>query len=265
MRQYSTLYTIGFSAAVCVVCSLLVSSAAVGLKAPQRRNATLDMQRNVCEVAGLIEPGSAPDAQRIQAIFRERIVPVVVDRRTGEETDEDPTGFDPQRVAKDPATSRRAPPNDAGVMRLPDKVLVYKVLKGGKLDQVVIPIEGKGLWSTLYGFLAIDADGRTIRGITFYQHAETPGLGGEVDNPKWKALWVGRKAYDEKGEPRIEVIKGHARPPAEDPYRVDGLSGATLTSRGVSRFVRFWLGEHGLGPYLRNLRERGVTGGGQKT
>jgi len=264
MRQFSTGYTLGFSAAVCVVCSLLVSSAAVGLKARQLRNAALDRRRSVCLVAGLIKPTETPSAERIAELF-EHIEPIVVERATGKETDISPVGFDQKAVASDPATSRQAPSNDAGVTRLPDHVLVYKVYEDDRLDQVIIPIRGKGLWSTLYGFLSLDSDGRTIRGITFYEHGETPGLGGEVDNPRWKELWEGRYAYDQQWEPAIEVIKGHAGPPEEDPYQVDGLSGATITSRGVSHLVRFWLGEHGLGPYMARLRERGELDRGSET
>ena len=99
---------------------------------------------------------------------------------------------------------------------------------------LIMPIEGKGLWSTLYGFLSLDADMNTVRGITFYKHGETPGLGGEVDNPNWKALWNERQAFDADGSVEISVIKGRAGPASEDPHRVDGLSGATLTSKGVS-------------------------------
>ena len=120
---------------------------------------------------------------------------------------------------------------------------------------LVLPIEGYGLWSTLYGFLALDADTKTIRGLTYYQHLETPGLGGEVDNPSWKALWPGRVAFDDTGSPVISVIKGRAGSPQEDPYRVDGLSGATITSRGVTHMLRFWLGEAGFAPYLTRFRE----------
>ncbi len=120
---------------------------------------------------------------------------------------------------------------------------------------LVLPVEGYGLWSTLYGFLALDADTKTIRGLTYYQHLETPGLGGEVDNPSWKALWPGRVAFDETGAPVISVIKGRAGSPQDDPYRVDGLSGATITSRGVTNMLQFWLGEAGFGPYLERFRE----------
>ncbi len=110
------------------------------------------------------------------------------------------------------------------------------------------------MWGTVYGFLALDRDGNTVRGLTFYEQKETPGLGGEIANPKWQALWVGRKAYDAGGAPQLAVIKGQAGPPAEDPYHVDGLSGATITSNGITRLVRFWLSDQGYAPYLKTLR-----------
>jgi Na+-transporting NADH:ubiquinone oxidoreductase subunit C len=114
-----------------------------------------------------------------------------------------------------------------------------------------------GLWSTLYGYLALEPDARTIQGLTFYKHGETPGLGGEVDNPRWKALWPGRLASDEDGTPKIAVVKGRAGSVSEDPYHVDGLSGATITSNGVTNLMHFWLGKNGFGPYLDKQRAQG--------
>ena len=124
-----------------------------------------------------------------------------------------------------------------------------------QLELVVLPIEGLGLWGTLYGFVALDGDLRTIRGLTFYEHKETPGLGGEVDNAGWKALWIGRLAFDEELKPAIAIVKGRAGSVSDDPYAVDGLSGATVTSRGVTNLLRFWLGPEAFGPYLTRLRE----------
>nr|WP_293275380.1 NADH:ubiquinone reductase (Na(+)-transporting) subunit C [Nannocystis sp.] len=155
---------------------------------------------------------------------------------------------------KDPATSTTAPENAAKVFRLPNNALVYHVLKDGKTDTLILPIEGYGLWSVLYGYLAVDKDANTIKGITFYAHAETPGLGGEVDNPKWKALWPGRKIYDDKGQPALSVIKGNAGDPKTDPHHVDGLSGATITSNGVSNLMKFWFGKDGFGPYMAKFK-----------
>jgi len=254
-RQYSTMYTIGFSGAVCIVCSLLVSATAVSLKSRQERNTVADVRKNVLLVAGLIKPGQHVTAKDVSGLFEERIEAAVVDLKTGKYTDIDPSAFDQREAAGDPRRSRKAPPNQAQVSQLPDHALVYKVLKEGEVDEIVLPVEGKGLWSTLYGFIALDSDTATIRGITFYEHGETPGLGGEVDNPKWKARWIGRKAYDEDWNVKISVVKAAAGPVEADPYQVDGLSGATITSRGVSHLVQFWLGENGFGPFLRQFRE----------
>jgi Na+-transporting NADH:ubiquinone oxidoreductase subunit C len=142
------------------------------------------------------------------------------------------------------------------VFRLPNNALVYHVLKDGKTDMLILPIEGYGLWSVLYGYLALDDDANTIKGITFYQHAETPGLGGEVDNPKWKAgCGPGRKIYDDTGKVALSVIKGQAGPAQSAPHRVDGLSGATITSNGVTNTIQFWFGPSGFGPYLKHFQK----------
>lgn len=218
----SRLRTLGFAAAVCVVCASVVSSAAVLLKDRKQANALVEEQKSVLSAAGLVAEGEALEAEEVKRRF-DTVKSIEVELATGE----------------------------------PKRRVVYQVQgEGGGLKMLVLPIEGKGLWSTLRGFLALDADLVTIRGITFHSHAETPGLGGEIDNPKWKARWVGRKAFGPGGEVRIEVVKGAAGSPTDDPYRVDGLSGATITARGVSHLVRFWLGEDGFGPYLRELEPK---------
>lgn len=255
--HFSVKYIILFSVAVCGVCAVFVSTAAVTLADRQEANEKLEKQRNVLEAAGIAGPREKLTRAEIEQRFAP-IEPVVVDLETGEETDVDPHTFDQQAAKKDPARSHEAPENPSRIQRLPDRALIYKVKNdSGGLDMLVLPIEGYGLWGTLYGFLALDSDGNTIRGITYYQHKETPGLGAEVDNPSWKALWPGRKAYGEDWEPKIEVIKGRAGKPAADPYRVDGLSGATITSRGVTNMLRFWLGPEGFGPYLEKFRSQG--------
>jgi Na+-transporting NADH:ubiquinone oxidoreductase subunit C len=170
----------------------------------------------------------------------------------------DPKTYDQRKARSDPAASHAVPPNGAQISRVPNVGTVYFVVDAadrGHIEQIVIPVEGVGMWGTLYGFLAIDRDTTTISGLTYYDQKETPGLGGEAGNPRWQALWRGRKAYDENWEPRIVVIKGHAGPPSQDPHRVDGLSGATITSNGITRMMQFWLGREGYGPFLQRFRE----------
>jgi Na+-transporting NADH:ubiquinone oxidoreductase subunit C len=258
--ERSTGYIVGFAAAVCVVCSVFVAGSAVSLKERQERNELIDVREKVLALAGLVDEAESLSGPEVLARFDDRVVPRVVDLQTGNyEDDVDPADFDQRKAAKDPARSRRADANPAKVQRVPNEALVYHVLEGGTVRTLILPIEGYGLWGTLYGFLALGADARTIEGITFYEHKETPGLGGEVDNPRWKALWPGRRAFDENWDVRIRVKKGQAGPPEADPYRVDGLSGATITSRGITNMLAFWLGPDGFASYLEQYRsERGI-------
>ena len=128
---------------------------------------------------------------------------------------------------------------------------VYLVRKDGEVQQVILPVEGAGLWGTMYGYLAVEADGQTARGLQFYQHIETPGLGDGVDKPAWQAQWNGKRLFDDNGDPLVEVVKGPA--PAGSDYQIDGLAGATLTGRGVSIFIQHWISDEGYGPYLKSL------------
>jgi len=253
--QHSTGYIVGFAVAICLVCAILVASSAVGLKPLQDANKLLDRQTKVLTVAGLMAEGESLSREEITSIFESSIQQKVIDLKTGALNGEiDVAHFDQKTAARDPKTSFEAPENASRVRRLPNNALVFDVVENGELTALILPIEGYGLWGTLYGYIALAPDARTILGITFYEHKETPGLGGEVDNPRWKALWPGRLAFDDRGNPKIAVKKGFAGSPAEDPYNVDGLSGATITSRGVTSLVRFWLGDDGFGPYLASYR-----------
>jgi len=142
----------------------------------------------------------------------------------------------------------------AKIKRRENYATVYLVESNGELDKIILPVRGAGLWSTLHGFLALENDLNTVAGLGFFEHGETPGLGGEVDNPNWKALWPGKKVYDE-GDAKIQLIKGSVDAnTAEAEHKVDGLSGATLTSRGVTNLLQFWMGENGYKPFLSNLQ-----------
>ncbi|WP_022962377.1 Na(+)-translocating NADH-quinone reductase subunit C [Halopseudomonas pelagia] len=243
--------TIMVALLVCLVCSVVVSAAAVALKPVQITNQLLDKKRNILSIAGLLEEGADVEAQF------EKVTARLVDLRTGEFSEEmDPLTYDQQKAAKDPALSERLAASDdiASIRRREDYATVYMVENDDGIETMILPIHGYGLWSTLYGFIALEGDLKTVVGLGFYQHAETPGLGGEVDNPNWRQQWTGKVVYDEDGDVAVQVLKGSvdsSNPNAE--HQVDGLAGATLTSRGVENLVRFWLGENGFGPFLDNL------------
>lgn len=256
----STRYTFLFAAAVCVVCALLVAASAVGLRDMQEAKALLYRQKNVLLAAGLVKPGDSLSDRELREVFDKNIVVRLIEVKSGEMVPEgkiDAKSYDQRRARNDPAQSHAVPPNGALVARVPTYGAVYLVTKGvkdGPAQLVVLPIEGMAMWSTAYGFIALDTDGNTVRGLTYYDQKETPGLGSEISNPKWQALWHGRKAYDAGWEPQLKVIKGKAGPPDKDPHRVDGLTGATITSNGISRAMAFWFSNDGYGPYLKKFR-----------
>lgn len=254
--ERSSTYIIGFAASVCLVCAIFVSSSAVALKARQDENKVLDKQKKVLVVSGLMENGGPETPDQIRALFNDNIKARLVELKTGKYIPDEP-GFDQRKAAKDPEQSIEDT-NAAQVKRLPNKAQVFHRMKNGKIDRLILPIEGKGLWSTLYGFLALAPDGNTVKGIIFYEHAETPGLGGEIENPLWTGLWPGKKVFPidaqgaATGGPKLEVKKGLATP--GDEYGIDGLSGATITARGVTHLVHLWVGDKGFGPYLKEFR-----------
>ncbi|WP_417788329.1 Na(+)-translocating NADH-quinone reductase subunit C [Stutzerimonas xanthomarina] len=255
-QKESTVRTLIVALLVCLVCSVFVAGAAVALRPTQLENRQLDKQRSILAIAGLGEAGIS--GAEVKALYKERIVAKLVNLETGKFSDEfDPNTFDPLVAAKDPQLSDALPSEQdiASIKRREKFSVVYIVETEGELDTLVLPVRGYGLWSTLYGFLALQEDLNTVAGLGFYQHGETPGLGGEVDNPKWRSLWNGKKLYKEDGELAIQVVKGGVDPqsPKAD-HQVDALAGATLTSNGVNNLLHFWLGENGFGPFIANLR-----------
>lgn len=255
-------YTFLFATIVCVVCAALVSVAAVSLQPRQQAAARLYMEKNVLVAAGLAEPGADLSEREVNAIFTQRIRARLVDFATGELMPEgriDARGYDQRKARNDPSMSRVAPPNNAGISRLPNYGIVYFITKDGAVDQLVIAVEGLGMWGTIYGFVSLDRDANTVRGLTYYDQKETPGLGGEIGNPKWQALWRGRKGFDDQWNARITVIKGQAGTPEVDPLHVDGLSGATVTSNSITKLMRFWLSDAGYGKFLKRFREGATT------
>jgi Na+-transporting NADH:ubiquinone oxidoreductase subunit C len=244
--------TIIVAALLCLVCSILVSTSAVVLKPQQIANKEADIKKNILAVTGLLTEGVDVN------ILFEQFEVKVVDLKTGEYADIDVASYDQYKAAKDPQQNVEltAEQDIASIGRRAKLASIYLLKDGDRISQVVLPIHGYGLWSTLYGFIAFEGDFNTIKGLQFYAHAETPGLGGEVDNPKWRQQWQGKKAFNENGELKIEVIRGHVDfKVAGSEHKIDGLSGATLTSQGVSNLVNYWLGDHGFAPYLKHMNK----------
>lgn len=241
---------------LCLVCSVIVSTAAVMLKPAQVANKAKDFKVNILKAGGLYEQGVA-DGKTPDEMF-DNVTTKLVDLKTGKYTDAvDVDSYDQRKAGKDPQLSDAlSSENDLAKISSREKYAkVYLILNGDQVEKVILPIKGYGLWSTMYGFLSLESDFNTVSGLTFYEHGETPGLGGEIDNPSWKALWSGKKVYGENQQVDLTVIKGKVGSNTANPeYKIDGLSGATLTSNGVANLVKFWMGDMGYSKFLTNLK-----------
>ncbi|QIZ75603.1 Na(+)-translocating NADH-quinone reductase subunit C [Ferrimonas lipolytica] len=248
--------TVGVVLGLCLVCSLVVSGTAVALKPQQLQNKLQDKQKYILEAAGIeVEGGD------IATTYNKYIEPRLVNFGSGDYVDGvDPVLYDQRKAARAPETSTK-PANDiASISRRANDGVLYLVKgENGDVETVILPIHGYGLWSTMYGFLALESDLNTIQALVYYEQGETPGLGAEVENPKWKAKWPEKVAFDKAGNVAIKVVKGGAK--VGDIHGVDGLAGATLTSNGVTNSLVFWLGAEGYGNFIAKARNGGLNNG----
>ncbi len=256
MPNESPVKTVIVTLIVCLTGSILVAGSAVLLKPAQIANKERDRQARIAEIIRYL-PEFAQDSRLGETA---RMETRIVDLATGRYVPEiDPARFDQRRAVKDPATSVAIPAGRdlARIKRRARFAPVHLVTDKGALKLIILPVRGRGFGSMLYGYLGLSADTRIVVGLSFYQHGETPGLGALIDDTAWRGKWLGKTVWDDSGKPRLGVAKGPVDAGApEASYLVDGITGATWTTRGVTNLLRFWLGDDGFGPYLRTIRNR---------
>lgn len=217
-----SLKSIVFALVLCVVCSGLLTGAAVGLKPYQVANVRIDRQKNILKSVGLAQEGVAYAPADIERLFSDHI----------------------RCMRVSPAGEPLAPGES-----LPRSLSVYLNVKAdGAVENYIIPIDTQGLWGKIQGYLAVSSDGRTVSGFTVYQHSETPGLGGEIEKAWFQKNFVGKKIVNAAGEfVSVSIAKGAVTdgvPPEARQNFVDGISGATLTGRYLSKGMETILREY---------------------
>ncbi len=204
-----------FAGGLCLVCSLLLTAASTGLQRFQAHNIRIEKRRNILKAVGLIEGEKTLSERDIERIYEARIRKFWVTPE-GDLVDAD------QRKEGD----------------LP----LYVWLEGGAIRAYVVPVESRGLWGKIYGYLALKNDGTTIAGFTVFKHAETPGLGGEIEKAYFQKKWIGKKIVDKDGTfVSVSIVRGAVKdtiPGEMQAHYVDGISGATLTGRYLSAGIR---------------------------
>ena len=229
----------------CIVCAIIVSVTAVTVRPEQNLNVENEKKIKILAAAGIQTDKVDEDFSKIKTVF--------VDFETDELVIIDPA-YDHIKAASNPDLSTVIPKaDDIAVLKRRENIgtIYVWVDEQNDIEKLVLPIRGYGLWGTLYGYLSLDSDLNTVRGIEYYDHKETPGLGGEVDNPNWKSDWYGKRIYNDDGSVALYVTKGAS----STDYEIDGISGATLTTNGVSNMIKYWLGDNGYGPIIKNLNE----------
>ncbi|MBK7103776.1 MAG: Na(+)-translocating NADH-quinone reductase subunit C [Ignavibacteriae bacterium] len=261
MSSDSTKKTIGVALGVCLACSVFVSSATVALDSIQKQNKKLDKMKNILQAGNL-----SFNEKNAEEVFKDKIVSIIIDLENGSVIDKsqyspelNPDVFNIKTLSESKKFGTDIlPDKDLGnIKKRPNFMLGYEVVNENQvIEKYILPIFGKGLWSTMYGFLALNKDLKTVEGITFYEHGETPGLGGEIDNQSWKASWKGKQLFDQNGSQILEILKGKVDPnDSNKNSQIDGLSGATLTTRGVDNTIKYWMGNDGYAKFLENLRK----------
>ncbi len=205
-----------FTAVLCVVCSVLLTAASSGLRPYQERNTLIDRHRNVLLAAGLVEPGRKLGEDQIEALYADRIRELRVDAEG--------------RILEGAERAR------------PDGLPFFLIQEGGEIRGYIVPIDSRGLWGPIQAYLAIDRDGQTVKGFAVTRHAETPGLGGEIEKEWFRRNWVGKKIATREGTfVSVAIAKGKVEeeiPEPKRPHYVDGISGATMTGRFLTAGIR---------------------------
>ncbi len=242
------------------VCSALVAGAAVGLRPLQDANKTLDQKKNILYAANLYQENVPVDD--LFANIETRIIELSSGKFVSEEQ-LDPASYNQVKAAltKQYSLALSKDADVANLGRIEKYSFVYLVKQNNTIDQIILPVRGKGLWSTMYAYVALSSDLNTIKGVSFYEHGETPGLGGEIENKSWQKSWQGKRVYNDQQTPVVALIKGKVDTKStKAPFQIDGLSGATLTANGVSNLMEFWFGDHGFKPFFNTLQKGGLDG-----
>ena len=246
--------TIGVAFCVCLICSLVVSFSAVSLRDLQNENKLNDKRIKILQAADIYNPDEDIKEQFLK--LETKFVNFETGKLMDTYMDFSLEEYDPILATRDSNLSSKVPTSeDIAVIKNRENIGKIFILRNDdySINKLILPIRGYGLWGTLYGYISIENDFNTIAGIEFYDHKETPGLGAEVDNPKWKNLWPGKEIY-QNGEVSLSVIKGKVDNNDKGAqYEIDGLSGATITSRGVTNMIAYWFGESGYSKLFKEL------------
>ena len=239
----SKVYSVVFVLIITVFWGFVLSFAATSLREPQQANEQRNIRENILKAVGLMEREQKLEPEEINQLYEDSVESFLVDHEGKVIPGSSADGVDLEEELENP---------DPAAWRLP----VFVVTEGGRASVYAIPVFGQGLWSTLYGYLALEDDLDTVKGITFYKHGETAGLGAEIEQAWFQDNFVGKRIFDGSALRSIQVVKGKVADvfsnAADHTYAVDGISGASITGRGVTNLLQEKLAIYA--PYITRVR-----------
>ena len=237
-----------------LVCSILVTVAAVTLKPIQKAYQNLERNRAIVAVSGLSEKTADLSDREVVSLFQS-LEATIIDLESGKfDNNFNPDTFDSWQSNNDPELITLIPSeqDSAKLGQRPRLITVYFVNQADQFQRLILPIYGQGMWSTIYGYIALEADLTTIADITFYQQKETAGIGDKILNPNWQASWQGRKIYD--AQLNLQIGGAQVKTSESSVHQIDAISGATVTVDSVKNMVRYWFGNQGYAKFLHAYR-----------
>ena len=218
MKEFSNRYIFIFSTVMVIVVATLLSLAATLLQPRQQKNLEIEKKKSMLESIGI------PSIhETTELLFDKYIKYSFVLNSRGEAVN----GVDAFNVVlniefKKPIEQQYLP--------------VFKAISGNGENVIILPVEGKGLWGPIFGYVSLKSDMNTIYGVTFDHKGETPGLGAEINTTSFENMFIGKKLYEAEKFVSIGVIKGRAK--VGDPHNVDAISGGTITSKALEKMLK---------------------------
>jgi len=229
----------------CVLCFAAVAVYFLLIKRNDAQPTSQQQTAAILQVAGLI--AGKEDERAMKALFEKRVIVRQVNLDSGALL---PVG--PRQAGQQTCVNLTADQDPAQVRQRCSIADVYLVQNNvHEIQQIILPVSGKGAKSMMHAFIALETDGRTVKNLFYYEQNETPLLGAKVEDVQWLQQWPGKKLLNDNAQPALKVVQERRAPP--DDYTVDGISGATMTSSGVEKSINFWIGDRGYGHFLQRI------------
>ena len=218
--QQSRIYILAYSAILTIICGGLLAFASEALKEKQQANIELEKKANILSCVMTLKEGD-----NIEKLYSTKVQSYIVDYKGNKREDMEINDIKIEKEYKKPPMERFLP------------IYEFKNTEG-TLEFIVVPVYGYGLWNNIWGYIALKSDFNTIQGVKFQHAAETPGLGARIESEEIQSRFRNKTLFEADNLISVLMQKGENQDYSKEPHKVDGMSGATLTGKGVNNMLK---------------------------